>query len=286
MLSSKNNVKTVYNYWKKYEAKRKIILTFESITVDTLRDFESYLKKESTPKSTNTIHRIMKTTRAFWNHSKKELKRFGEIGYPFGDGYKFPGESYGDPIYISKDERNLLFNAILPNERLRRVRDVFVFQCLIGARVGDLMKLTKANIQDNALTYIPRKTIKGEPVIVQVPLHSMATEILNKYDIPGGNLLPVISRQRYNDYIKELFEVAGLTRIVMRLNPHTHKEEHVRLCDIATSHMARRTFIGNLYGKIDNGIIISMSGHTENSRAFSRYYNVSSELQKKAIDNL
>ncbi len=286
-LSSTKNVKTVFNNWKKYEAKRKISLSFESITVETLRDFESYLKKESTPKSINTVHRFMKTSRAFWNYARKELKRSGTmIGYPFGDGYTLPGESYGKPIYITKDERNLLYNATLKNERLKRVRDIFVFQCLIGIRVGDLFKLTKANIQNNILSYIPRKTKEGKPVVVHVPLHPMAIEILSKYDIPGDALLPVMSRQRYNDYIKELFKTVGLTRIVTRLNPRTHEEEQVRICDIASSHMARRTFIGNLYGKIDNGIIISMSGHAKDSKAFSRYYDVSRDLQKNAIDNL
>jgi len=298
--SSKNNVKTAFNYWKKYEAKRKIILSFASITVETLRDFESYLKTESTkpaskntkklikaPKSTNTIHRIMKTTRAFWNYSKKELQRRGIIiDYPFGEGYKLPGETYGKPIYLTSEERNLLFNADLPNEHLRRVRDIFVFQCLIGARVGDLTKLTKANIQNNILSYIPRKTKEGNPVTVQIPLHPMAIEILNRYDMPGEALLPFISGQRYNNYIKELFEVAGLTRTVTRLNPRTHEEEQVRLCDIASSHMARRTFIGNLYGKVDRGVIISMSGHAKDSKAFTRYYNVSQDLQEEAIKNL
>ncbi len=298
--SSRNNVKTVFNYWKKYEEEKRIVLTFDTITVETLKDFEKFLKNGSTKpprrsskktdgigKSMNTIHRIMKTTRAFWNYSKKELSRSGIIiDYPFGDGYKLPGEIYGNPIYISKDERNMLFNAQLPNERLEHVRDIFVFQCLVGARVGDLMTFTKSNIQNNNLIYIPRKTKEGNPVTVHVPLHPMAKEILNRYDIPDGKILPFMSKQKYNDYIKELFRVTGLTRMVTRLNPRTHQEEQVRICDIASSHMARRTFIGNLYGKVDNGIIVSMSGHAKNSKAFTRYYDVSNDLQEKAIENL
>ncbi len=299
-LSSRNNVKTAFNYWKKYEREKGVVLTFDTITVETLRDFEMFLKRGSIKtsgrvskkaagivKSINTIHRIMKTTRAFWNYSKKELGRMGiVIGYPFGDGYELPGELYGNPIYISKEERNMLFNAQLPNERLERVRDIFVFQCLVGARIGDLITFTKSNIQGNTLTYIPRKTKEGHPVTVHVPLHPMAKEILSRYDIPDGKILPFLSKQKYNDYIKELFRVTGLTRMVTRLNPRTHQEEQVRICDIATSHMARRTFIGNLYGKVDNGIIVSMSGHAKNSKAFTRYYDVSQDLQEKAINNL
>jgi len=238
-------------------------------------------------KGANTIHRFMKTTRAFWNYARKELKRKDIIiGYPFNDGYKLPGEVYGKPIYICIEERNKLFYAELKTERLKHVRDIFVFQCFIGARVADLNKLTKSNIQDGILSYIPRKTKDGKPVTVNIPLHSMAIEILSRYELPNHSILPFISNQRYNEYIRELFEEAKLTRIVTRLNPRTKEEEHVRLCDIASSHMARRAFVGNLYGKVDNGIISSMSGHAPGSKAFTRYYNVSNDLQKDAINKL
>jgi integrase len=295
----KRQVKSIINHWQRYAASRRIKITFESLTVDLLRDFERYLKDESTKpkarnsevmvishKGRNTIHKIMAMTRAFWNFAKNELKQQEiEISNPFGqDGYKIPGEVYGDPIYITKEERNILFNASLTSERLQRVRDLFVFQCLIGARVGDLCKLTKSNVQEGILTYIPRKTKDGKPVAVTIPLSSNAKEIVNRYDLPDGRLLPFITDQRYNDYLKELFKEVGITRKVTRLNPTTGEPEQVRLCDIASSHMARRAFIGNLYGKVDSGIISSMSGHIQGSKAFTRYYDVSIELQQKAID--
>ena len=44
--------------------------------------------------------------------------------------------------------------------------------------------------------------------------------------------------------------------------------------------------MGNLYGKVDNGIISSMSGHVAGSKAFTRYYDVSKELQQDAINLL
>lgn len=291
-------MKTVFNHWRQYEEKRNIKLTFEAVTVDVLKDFEKYLVSESeksvkgktvkAPKGKNTVIRIMKNTRAFWNYARTELKKKGiEISYPFGkEGHKISKETYGKPIYITTDERNFLFHATLPNERLSRVRDLFVFQCLIGARVGDMIRLKKSNIQNGVLSYIPRKTKEKDETEATVPLHAMAIEILNRYDIPDGSLLPFISDQRYNVYIKELFEVVGLTRVVTRTHPRTKKEEQVRLCDIASSHMARRAFVGNLYGKVDNGIISSMSGHKDDSKSFARYRNVAPNLQVEAINKL
>jgi integrase len=229
---------------------------------------------------------ILKITRTFWRYARNVLKDKGiQLHYPFED-YKIKPEEYGEPIYINIDERNILFSAFLHSERLQRVRDMFVFQCLVGARVGDLCKLTKDNLYNNVLTYIPRKTKDGKPVPVRIPLHPMAIEILSRYDMPDGSLLPYITDQRYNEYLKELFEAVGLTRNVTRLNSKTRMPEVVRLCDIASSHMARRAFVGNLYGKVDNGIIGSMSGHIAGSKAFARYYKVSEDLQIDAINKL
>ncbi|MFA5970787.1 MAG: phage integrase SAM-like domain-containing protein [Lentimicrobiaceae bacterium] len=295
----KRNINSTLNHWRRFESSRKLKITIDNVTIDLLRDFEKYLREESTrpkarnndeqissPKGVNTIHTIMVMTRAFFNFAKKEMKQNEiEIHYPFGpDGYEVPSEVYGNPIYITKEERNDLFNASVSSERLKRVRDIFVFQCLIGVRVGDLSKLTKLNIQDNILSYIPRKTKDGKPVTVNVPLSKNALDILSRYDFPDGRLLPFITDQRYNDYLKELFKEVGLTRIVTRINPTTGEPEQISLADIASSHMARRTFIGNLYGKVDTGIISSMSGHVEGSRSFTRYRVASPELQRQAID--
>jgi integrase len=291
----KKHVTSTMNHWKRFQVEKKWKFTFENITSDLLHDFEKYLMERSTrprarnseeqvlsPKSKNTVHSIMKMTRAFWNDARKKKIT---TNYPFEE-YTVPAEVYGTPIYITKEERNMIFNAKINDARLDKVRDIFVFQCLIGARVGDLCKLTKANINNGQLSYIPRKGKDGKPVTVKVPLSKKAKEILAKYNLPGNMLLPFISDQRYNDYLKELFKLdcIQLDRMVSRLNPHTREPEQVKLCDIASSHLARRTFVGNLYGKVELGVIKSMSGHAEGSRAFDRYHDVSPELQKEAID--
>lgn len=293
----KKHVKSTLNHWTRYEKYRKTKYTFENITAEVLHDFEKYLRtrclkpqsKNSdkliiSPISKNTIHSIMKITRAFWNDARKKNLT---SNYPFSH-YDIPAEVYGTPIYLSMEERDKLYNAEITNTRLAKVRDIFLFQCMIGVRVGDLNRLRKSNIENGILSYIPRKTKEGKPVTVTVPLNSKAQMILSRYDLPGDLLLPIITDQRYNDYLKELFslEAVKLDRMVTRLNPLTREPEQVKLCDIASSHLARRTFIGNLYGKVDTGIISSLSGHVQGSKAFSRYHDVSIELQRQAVSIL
>lgn len=292
------HVRSLINHWKHYCEKRKFKPTFDNVTGSILKDFERYLSSESVsqkgrnreaiviPKGKNTIHEIMAKTRAFWNYARKELKQQGiTIPYPFED-YEFPKEAYGKPVYITLEERNKLYEAKLTNPKLALVRDIFCFQCFVGARVGDLKKLNRASIHKGVISYIPRKTKDENPVLVTVPLHEKAIEILNRYNMPNGALFPFLQDTEYNDFLKMLFRVVGLNRIVTRLNTTTGEPEQVPLSSIASSHMARRTFVGGLYGKVDRGIISSMTGHVKGSKAFDRYYDVSDELQKGAINLL
>ena len=165
---------------------------------------------------------------------------------------------------------------------------VFVFQCCTACRVGDLMRLTRADIINGALEYIPSKTIEENQDTVVVPLNKTAQQILEKYkDYAGPKLFPFISPQKYNETIKVIFEKVGITRLVTWLNPKTGKEEKRPINELASSHMARRTFIGNTYKVVrDPNIVASMSGHAEGSRAFSRYREIDREIKADAVNAL
>ena len=171
---------------------------------------------------------------------------------------------------------------------LERQRDIFIFQCCIGCRVGDLVRLSKNDIINGTLEYIASKTIEENQKTIVVPLNKTALAILEKYkDHEGPTLLPFITQPKYNDAIKIIFKEAGITRNVTYLNPLTEKEEKVPINTIASSHMARRTFVGNLYKQVlDPNIVASMSGHAENSRAFSRYREIDKEIKTNAVNLL
>ena len=133
-----------------------------------------------------------------------------------------------------------------------------------------------------------RKTIEENQETIVVPLNKTALAILDKYkDYDGEFLFPFISPQKYNYTIKEAFKKAGITRNVTWLNPQTGKEEKKSIDTLASSHMARRTFVGNLYKQVlDPNIVASMSGHEENSRAFSRYREIDKDIKTNAVNLL
>ena len=298
--------KVVWRMLRRYELYNRVFLKFDDFTADTLRDIEAFLMNEHTLRGNrryerickevddsqspavrggNTVSSKMKILRTFFlwaiNNEYTDTNPFRK--------YSIKTEVYGTPYYITLAERKQLHEADLSaHPHLERQRDIFIFQSVVGCQVSDLWAMTKANVVNGFLEYIARKTEENRPVTVRVPLNDVAKSILEKYkDLPGMQLLPFTSQQQYNRDIKTMFEMAGLNRIVTVINPKTREEEKKRLCDIASSHLARRTFIGNLYKETpDPNIIGKLSGHKEGSRAFARYRDIDDEMLTDLVSKL
>ena len=290
-----------YELFVSTSKRKQFNLELDSITSETIKDFEDFLRNEHTlyeeykdiynrfpaiigtnrktskpqPRGMNTINALFNKLRAFFNWCLDTEKTANR---PFKN-YEGTPDLYGTPIYITIVERNTIYNTDLSNKpSLAIQRDIFVFQCLIGCRVGDLLKMTKQSIINGAIEYIPRKTKDGHPITVRVPLNDTAKEILKRYESEDVMLLPFISKQKYNDAIKEIFRLAGITRTVTVINPTTRNEEKRPINEIASSHLARRTFVGNLYKKVkDPNLVGALSAHKEGSRAFARYRDIDEE---------
>lgn len=288
--------KVVAGALRRFEAVRGRPLELEEVDAGTLDAFRAFLTNEHKTarlkewaqlygrmdalpeeRGKNIIIDYMKVVRAFynWMHLRGMCQADPFRGYQIGTAV------YGTPYFLTLEERDRLYRTNLRRHpALAAQRDIFVFQCLVGCRAGDLLKLRKGDIVDGVLTYIPRKTVEDRPVVVRVPLNHTATEIVTRYaDFPGDRLLPFISKQKYNEAIKRAFLAARLRRPVAVLDPVTREEVKRPLNEVASSHLARRTFIGNLYKQVaDPNLIGAMSGHSEGSRAFARYRAIDDEM--------
>ena len=263
------------------------ITAFKELVKDYPGILEAYPEtRKIQERGGNTVTGIIKKLRAFFNWCEKEglLKKNPFIGFEKGEG-----EQYGTPIYLTKDELKQIYAAdFSDNPSLETQRDIFVFQCNVGCRVGDMMRLTKRDVINGSIEYIPNKTIKENAKTVVVPLNTMAKAILDKYkDLPGEQLLPFIASQNYNSAIKDIVKKAGITRLVTTLDPLTRKEVKRPINEVASSHMARRTFIGNIYKKVkDQHLVSSLTGHSDNSRAFVRYRNIDIDMKQELVNIL
>lgn len=141
-------------------------------------------KRTPQPRSKNTLIDCFSRIRTFflWCFDNKHT-----TNRPFD---KFPIEecTYGTPYYITLEERDRIFNADLSaTPQLAIQRDIFIFQTLIGCRVSDLYRMTKLNVVNEAIEYIPKKTKEGNPVTVRVPLNDKAKKSLNAIKNIKGN---------------------------------------------------------------------------------------------------
>lgn len=237
-------------------------------------------------RSENTITKIGQQIQSIftWLYDEKKI-----TNRPF-DGVKFSAPIYGTPWYITQEERDLIASFAIDDERLKIQRDIFIFHTYVGARISDLIKFSEKNITGETLLYTPHKTSRrasSDQAIV--PLHKVARDLIEKYRgvDKNGRLFPFISPQKYNDALKKIFSLAGISRAVEVRNPKSGEMELKPINTIVSSHMSRRTFIGNLYLHTpDPSLIGKMSGHVEGSRAFRRYRDIKTEQLKELINKL
>lgn len=237
------------------------------------------------PRSRNTLIDVSKKLRTVfkWANSVNLTDN-----NPF-ESMPIPQEVYGTPICLSSQEVRRIWEIDFSRKRrLDEQRDIFVFQCNVGCRVGDLVRLMKYDVSDGVLSYIPCKTSKYRSNTVEVPLNAVAAQIVQKYvDNGEDRLLPFISPQRYNTAIRKVLKAAGIDRLVTVPDNLSQGTKKVRLYEIASSHLARRTFVNSVYRNVrDSSLVSSLSGHSEGSKAFARYRNIDIDVKRDMVNGI
>jgi integrase len=282
-----------YFLTNEHEIFKKYPEVYETVPYSTKQSFKTYKPKKEQkegdkpkgmPKERgqNYISDMMTRFRSFiiWANDNEYTTNNPFKNYSVGESV------YGTPIYISNDERKKLYETNMSDSPSLAVqRDIFVFHCLIGCRVSDLYKFTYNNVINGAIEYIPKKTREDRAQTVRVPLSDTAKEIIDRYhDQHRESLLPFISSQKYNDNIKEALKKSGLDRMVTIIDQRTRQEVQKPIYEVASSHMARRSFIGNIYKKVkDPNLVGALSGHKEGSKAFARYRDIDEDMKKELI---
>jgi integrase len=175
-----------------------------------------------------------------------------------------------EKIYLTFDEleriENIKKNKL--SESLDNAKDWLIISCYCGQRISDFMRFTSDMIRiENGKKLIEFTQVKTGKIMT-VPLHPKVIEILEKR---GGAFPYAISDQKYNDYIKTVCEVAELTEKItgskhLETAPNSGIFRKVtglfRKCDLITSHIGRRSFATNFYGKIPTTYLIYVTGHS------------------------
>ena len=234
-------------------------ISFESIDVKFKDDYIHWRYDNTNAESQNTIN---KDFAALKNILKLSLKGKLHTNNIFSED-DFQVKTVKTGIFaLNENEVERLYQFdFSDNQRLERVRDWFLISCWCALRWSDFSTLKPENIiKDDGDFFLKKNNIKtGE--LVYVPVDERLYQMLEKYNFTSIE----ISNQKFNDYIKEVFEKAGITdNYILDTNYKGEKKEVIkRKCDIVSAHDARRTWATiNFLKGYATGLLMQVTGHT------------------------
>ena len=257
-------------------------LTFEFFDERGLNDYVGYLRDVKEMRN-STIGKQLSFLKWFLRWAFKE----GVHQNNAYDNYKPKLKSTQKKIiFLTWDELNRLREFKIPSNKqaLERVRDVFLFQCFTGLRYSDVFNLRRSDIKGDHIEVTTVKT--SDSLIIELNNHSKA--ILYKYkDVAFENdkVLPVITNQKMNDYLKELAKLAGIDEPIRQ----TYYKGNERIDDVTPkyallgTHAGRRTFICNALALgIPPQVVMKWTGHSD-YKAMKPYIDIADDIKANAM---
>ncbi len=218
---------------------RKDIMPSE-LTHIIIHDFDIYLRTVAglKPNSATKTLKFFKTVVIF-------AQKCGVLSHdPFAQ-HRFHLESV-DRGFLTDEEITRIMEKEFDTPRLESVRDIFIFSCFCGLAYIDVANLTKDNIvtldgKKWIMTRRQKTRVESNILLLDIPLM-----IIEKYKgkTKDGKLLPILSNQKMNAYLKEIADLCGIRK---------------RL----TYHLARHTFATMMLSKgVPVESVSKMLGHT------------------------
>jgi site-specific recombinase XerD len=281
---------TLKNLLKDYKKKKNKLISFESLDLNFFDDFTNFLFNRPNPKHPDTVGLKDDTVNKYISVFKTFLEWAAEREYHENFAYrKFssPKTRKHEIVTLTNEEIDELIKLDLSKDsRLEKVRDVFLFAYYTGQRWSDISNFSKNDIKQDSETgeyYWQFRVVKTKKIIT-VPFVGRikpAYDILQKYDF----VLPEITAQKFNDYLKEVGAKAKLNRQVRIKRYSGGKKITIEkvLYDFMSSHMARRTCVTHL---LEDGVppttVMKLTDH-QDLKTILKYENTSLKALKTAL---
>jgi integrase/recombinase XerD len=219
---------------------KKTDYPLQELNLQFLDDFDYYLKTEK-KQGQITINKTIQRLR-------RPIKQAISEGYLDRDPFVLHKSKTvrKTVIFLTTDELKTLEEAVLQQKRLSIIQDLFIFCCYTGLAYNEMANLEKQNIQIgfDGIYWIQMKREKTQRQI-SIPILPKAQAIIDKYMTENNQVLPSISNQKFNSYLKEIAAIVGIEK---------------RL----THHIARKTFASTvlLYNDVPMEIVSELLGHS------------------------
>ena len=251
---------------ERYQKEKKVVIQIIDINENFKNQLEKYCIENNYGQ--NTISKFFKTIKGVCNHADYNgIETSHQL-----TGFKTDQHKV-EKIYLTFEDltkiENISKNQL--TDSLDNAKDWLIISCYIGQRVSDFMRFTDEQIRiENdkpLLEFTQKKTGKN----MTVPLHPKVLEILKKRK---GKFPYKISDQKYNDFIKTVCKIAeineptkGSKLVETETDSKVYRKKTgmYKKYDLVTSHIGRRSFATNFYGKIKTIYLIYMTGHSTES---------------------
>lgn len=268
--------KTTKNKLLSYEKWSKKTLKLTGISLQFHENFITYL---------SSVQMLNNNTIGGYIGVLKQICRKAKV-----KGYNVNNDSLSSDFYTPENETNdtyltikeikQIFEHNFTEDYLDNARDWLIISVWTGLRVSDLLTLNEKNIDND---FIIKDTLKTNfPVII--PIHKQVKKILTKRD---GRFPRPLSDQNYNKYIKTVCKRAGITNEIegaksspLKITDEGKKKTIYRKkfgefpkYQLISSHIGRRSFATNHYGKLDTLTLMKITGH-KTEKQFLEYIKI------------
>ena len=293
--SSKKQYRSNIDKFERFLKENEIPNTWESMNLDTINRYQKQIIKENPLHPHNTLRNIIKGT--IFNLLGIADKRL-DIPFKWSDSNLNSFEFVKDKsnkeladnkkVSLTEEQLNKFYKHIITGterqiKKYTEIRDLFILQCLVGQRIGDMQKFfngdNEMDEEAGTISIIQQKT-KARAII---PLLPLAKEIISKYE--NKELLYYKERKSIvNEALKEVAEQAGLDE------PITYEEHGIKqtqpLYKLLHTHTARHTFITILCRKgIPKETVIIATGHEDTKMIDKVYSHLNSKDKAKKVSN-
>jgi len=242
-------------------------LSLQEVNASFIKDFEIYLKTEGGCANNSAVKHLVnlkKIIRSTVANGWLKVDPFANISFKLDEV---------DLDFLDEKELEMLINREFAIERIQQVKDVYIFCCFTGLAFVDVQSLCPQDIIDNdGRIWIKKKRQKTKNWC-HIPLLRPALDILEKYKdhplcVKRGLLLPVLTNQKMNSYLKEIADLTGIEK-----NLSTHTARHT---------FATTVTLGN---QVSMDVVSKMLGHSSLNMT-KRYARVMDDLIEKDMNKL
>ncbi len=279
-----NKYKTTLKRLEEYEEREGRRLRHKDINLEFHKSLVSYLKIEGNY-GNSTIEKYVSQIKMFCREA--EVKGYDVSAEYKSRNFTFRRQKPLDP-YLKPSEIDAIYNLKIENERLDKIRDLFIVGLHTGLRVSDLKDLKRLTVNgDNIEIASTKKT--GKPA--KIPIHPYVRSVLNKRNgnLPSFSITPKSLEILFNEKIKEICYNAGITQDELGDKRDKKTKRDVRgfypKYQLVSSHICRRSFVTNHYGKISNQAIMAITTHAS-EKLLLDYVKLSNEDHIETVREL